>query len=363
VAEPALVGNEEVYVLECLRTSWISSNGRFIEEFERGFAAFCGTRHAVACSTGTAALHLALLALGVGPGDEVIVPALTFVATANAVQYCGGVPVFVDSDPETFNLDPARVAGLLTPRTRGIIAVHLYGNPVDGLSLRSIARDHRLFLLEDAAEAHGARLGDLRAGALGDAATFSFYGNKLLTTGEGGMVTTDDDALASRVRLLRGQGMDLQRRYWFPVVGFNYRMTNIAAAIGLAQLEMADWHLERRSEVACWYRERLSGIAWCRMQQTIPGATSVHWMNSLVLKKGAPVSRDDLGSSLAKAGIETRPFFIPIHELPPYRTFAAGTVAPVAEDLGRSGLSLPTSALLTEEEVDAVCREILAAAS
>ena len=250
VAAPVFAGREREYVADCMESGWISSAGKYVELFEAEFAKFCGVRHAVSCCNGTAALHLALAALGVGPGDEVIVPTLTFVATANAVTYCGARPVFADSEAETWNLDPAHVASKITPRTKGIVAVHLYGNPAEMDALRALAHRHGLFLLEDAAEAHGALYRDAHAGSLGDIAAFSFYGNKIIATGEGGMVTTDDDALAARVRLLRGQGMDAERRYWFPVVGYNYRMMNLPAAIGLAQLERAEWHTGRRREIA-----------------------------------------------------------------------------------------------------------------
>ncbi|MGB8511125.1 MAG: DegT/DnrJ/EryC1/StrS family aminotransferase, partial [Pyrinomonadaceae bacterium] len=221
VAAPVLAGREKEYVADCMESGWISSSGKYVELFEAAFAKFCGVRHAVACCNGTVALHLALVALGVAPNDEVIVPTLTFVATANAVTYCGARPVFVDSEPETWNLDPAQVEAKITSRTKGIIAVHLYGQPAEMDALRAVARRHGLFLLEDAAEAHGALYKGRPAGSLGDVAAFSFYGNKIIATGEGGMVTTDDDALAARVRLLRGQGMDTERRYWFPVVGYN----------------------------------------------------------------------------------------------------------------------------------------------
>ncbi|HEX5576551.1 MAG TPA: DegT/DnrJ/EryC1/StrS aminotransferase family protein, partial [Gemmatimonadales bacterium] len=227
VAAPMLVGNEKAYVLDCLDSSWISSAGQYVSRFEAAFADFCGVKHAVACCNGTAALHVALSALGVGPGDEVIVPTLTFVATANAVIQCGARPVFVDSEPETWNIDPALIEAKITPRTKGIIVVHLYGHPAEMESIVSTARRHGLFVVEDAAEAHGAEHNGRRVGSLGDVGIFSFFGNKIITTGEGGMVTTSDDTLAARVRQLKAQGIDPNRRYWYPVIGYNYRMTNV----------------------------------------------------------------------------------------------------------------------------------------
>ncbi|HEY2011897.1 MAG TPA: DegT/DnrJ/EryC1/StrS family aminotransferase, partial [Bryobacteraceae bacterium] len=223
VSHPVLSGNEKRYVLECLETGWISSIGRFIRLFEDSFATYCEAGHAVACNNGTTALHLALAGLGTGPGDEVIVPTLTYIATANAVRYCGAQPVFVDSEPVTMAIDPARIEERITPRTKGIMVVHLYGHPADMDPILEIARRHGLYVVEDAAEAHGSLYRGRKVGSLGNAATFSFYGNKIITTGEGGMVTTNDSDLNQRIRILRGQGMDPERRYWFPVVGYNDR--------------------------------------------------------------------------------------------------------------------------------------------
>jgi perosamine synthetase len=355
VAAPAFAGREKEYVADCMESGWISSGGKYVELFEAAFAEFCGVRHAVACCNGTAALHLALAAHGVGPGDEVIVPTLTFVATANAVTYCGARTVFVDSEPVTWNLDPSQVEAKITPRTKGIIAVHLYGHPAEMDELREIARRRGLFLLEDAAEAHGALYKGRPAGSLGDAAAFSFYGNKIIATGEGGMVVTNDDALAARVRLLRGQGMDAERRYWFPVVGYNYRMMNLPAAIGLAQLERADWHTGRRREVADAYRSLLRGVSCLRWQDESEWARHAYWMFTVILGHGSPVARDELMARLHGRGIETRPVFYPVHLLPPYREAARGEEFPVAEWLARRGLSLPTWAGLSFDDLSYVC--------
>lgn len=355
VAAPVFAGREKEYVADCMESGWISSAGKYIEMFEEKFAEFCGARHAVACCNGTVALHLALLALGVGPGDEVIVPTLTFVATANAVTYCGARPVFADSEPETWNIDPAQVEAKITPRTKGIIAVHLYGHPADMDALRRLARRHKLFLVEDAAEAHGALYRGRRTGSLGDVAAFSFYGNKILACGEGGMVVTDDDALAERARLLRGQGVDPNRRYWFPVVGYNYRMMNIPAAIGLAQLEMAKWHLARRLEVAGWYRERLRGLDALGCQRKQDWAEHVYWMFTVTLEDESRRDRDGLMARMREAGVETRPVFHPLHLLPPYRDLSHEGEYPVAERVASGGFSLPTWAGLGRKDVDYVC--------
>lgn len=360
MAAPVFAGREREYVADCMESGWISSAGKYVELFEAEFAKFCGVRHAVSCCNGTAALHLSLAALGVGPGDEVIVPTLTFVATANAVTYCGARPVFADSEAETWNLDPAHVASKITPRTKGIVAVHLYGNPAEMDALRALASRHGLFLLEDAAEAHGALYRDGHAGSLGDIAAFSFYGNKIIATGEGGMVTTDDDALAARVRLLRGQGMDAERRYWFPVVGYNYRMMNLPAAIGLAQLERAAWHTGRRREVATDYMRLLGGVPGLGWQAEREWARHAYWMFTVMLGDEAADFRDSLMARLHEDGVETRPVFYPLHGLPPYRDASRGEEFPVAESLARRGVSLPTWAGLSRDDLSYVCERLRA---
>jgi perosamine synthetase len=350
MACPVLDGNEKKYVLECLDSGWISSIGRFVELFEREFARYCGSNHAVSCSNGTSALHLALAALDVGPEDEVIVPALTYVATANAVRYCGAKPVFVDSEPRTMTLDPQLLEGCITRRTRGIIPVHLFGHPADMDSINSVARRHGLFVVEDAAEAHGALYRGRKAGSLADAATFSFYGNKIITTGEGGMITTSSAELSERMTILRGQGVDPQRRYWFPVIGYNYRMTNIAAAIGVAQLERIDRFLELRLRLAAAYHARLSPLGeFLQLPSEQPWARHAYWSYTVILRDAACFDRDELMDRLGRDGIETRPVFYPMHTLPPY--FDNHARFPVAENLGSRGISLPMHALLAEEDV------------
>lgn len=358
VAAPTLNGNEKKYVLDCLDSTWISSNGKYIEQFENSFSKFCRVKHALCCSNGTVALHLALLALGVGPRDEIIVPTLTFVATANAVSYCGATPVFIDSEPETWNLDTALIEAKITPRTRGIIVVHLYGHPVDMDPVLAVAKKHGLFVIEDAAQAHGAEYKGQRVGSLGDIATFSFYGNKIITSGEGGMVVTNDDSLAQKVRQFKGQGMDIERRYWFPIIGYNYRMTNIAAAIGLAQLEKVDWHIQRHIEVASWYQRQLQGIPGLTWQIKKEWARHVNWMFSVVLDEKSGLAGSTVAEALKQQGIETRPVFHPMHTLPPYRVINNEQHFPVAERLAAQGLNLPTWARLSREDVGFVCQAL-----
>lgn len=360
VAAPLLDGRETEYVLECMSTSWISSVGRFIGEFENAFATFCEVKHAVATNNGTAALHLALVALGLQPGDEVIVPTLTYIASANVVRYCSAVPVFVDNHIQSFNLDPDEVAAKITGRTRGIIPVHVYGHPADLDPILKLAEKHGLFVLEDAAESVGARYKDRRIGGHGNCATFSFFGNKIITTGEGGMVTTNDEALAARLRLLRGQGMDLQRRYWFPVIGFNYRMTNVAAAIGLAQLERIDHHLKKRKTIAEYYDRHLASLSDRIILPTAdPWVDHAYWMYTIVLRTNVLKSRDQVMRDLDDTGIETRPVFYPMHVLPPYRDAAPGPF-PRADFCGSRGISLPTHGRLTEQDVDRVVEALAA---
>lgn len=360
VAAPTFNGNEKRYVLECLETTWISSIGRFISEFESAFARFCGVEHAVAVNNGTNALHLALVALGLKPGDEVIVPTLTYIATANAVTYCGAKPVLVDCDSRTLNIDPAAIAEKITSRTRGIIPVHLYGHPVDMDPIVSLAREYGLFVLEDAAEAHGAEYKGRRVGGLGNCAAFSFFGNKIMTTGEGGMVTTNDGNLAAKLRLYRGQGLAQGRRYWHSVVGYNYRMTNVAAALGLAQLEQIEELMGGRARLADWYRSKLERLANKLVAQAAePWTRPVLWMQTVMLRGGGEAERDAVMQALDAASIETRPVFYPMHLLPPYREDPA--LYPNATHCALRGINLPTHGLLIEADVERICRALEAA--
>jgi perosamine synthetase len=352
VAEPKLAGNERKYVLDCLDTTWISSNGKYIGAFEEAFASFCGVKHAIAANNGTTALHLALVALGLEPGDEVIIPTVTYIATANAVRYCGATPVLVDVCAGTMNIDPKEIEQKITKRTRGIIPVHLYGHPADMEPLNAVARKHGLWVLEDAAEAHGAEVNGKRVGSLSACATFSFFGNKIVTTGEGGMVTTNDDELATKLRLYRGQGVDPKRRYWFPVIGYNYRMTNIQAAIGLAQMETIDAALEDRRVLAKMYDDALSPLKHLLvLPETEPGMRNVYWMYTVYLREGDETRRDRVMQALDEAGIETRPVFYPMHVLPPYKEENS---YPVADRWAQRGMNLPTHQFLTRADVDRI---------
>lgn len=356
VSAPDLGSEEADNVADAVRSTWISSVGEYLDTFEREFGEHCQVDHVVPVSNGTVALHLALEALGVTAGDEVIVPSMTYIATANAVSYCGATPVFVDVSADTWGIDPDAVAAAITPRTVAVIAVHLYGHPADMDPLRALADRHGLALVEDAAEAPFAEYKGRRTGALGDVATFSFYGNKVVTSGEGGAVTTNDSALASRMRLLRGQGMDPERRYWFPVIGYNYRLTNVAAALLCGQLARLGPMLERRRALYAAYDVRLGGAAGVSLQPVAGWASTTPWLYGVLLDDAETRAR--VAARLAENRIDTRPFFVPIHTLPPYEGRCT-TDLPVTARLGDCGLSLPTSSTFGPEVAERVAGVVL----
>jgi len=358
VCEPVLDGNELKYVTQCIETNWISSAGRFVQEFEEAFAQACGVRYGAACCNGTVALHLALAALGLGPGDEVILPTFTMIATINAVTYTGATPVLVDSEPHTWNMDVNQVADKITPRTKAIIVMHTYGHPVDMEPIWELAEKHGLYVVEDAAEAHGARYKGRRVGSLGDCAAFSFYGNKIITTGEGGMVTTDNEKLAHLLWNLRDHAFSEERHFWHKYLGFNYRMTNLQAAVGLAQTERLDEFVARRRANAAHYTELLSKIPGLTTPPEAPWATNVYWMYGILVEDDFGLTRDELRRALAKQGIETRTFFIPMHIQPIYWQQFKGQRYPVAEELCRKGMYLPSSSGLKPRDLEFVVEAI-----
>ncbi len=353
VYQPSLTGNEKKYVNECLDSTWISSKGEFIPRFEQAFGQFTGIRHAATCSNGTVAIHLALVALGLGPGDEVIVPTLTYIAAVNAIVYTGATPVFADSVADTWQINVDDVRAKITPRTRAIMAVHLYGHPCDMLALRALADDHGLFLIEDCAEAFGSYIGTRHVGSFGHIAAFSFFGNKTITTGEGGMVTTDDETLHDRVLHYKGQGLAKHRQYWHDVVGYNYRMTNICAAIGLAQLEQAPRFLQSKRDIAQNYALRLDQLGIDHLRES-PGTTHSFWMFAMLVPDAR--QRDALRDALQHAGIETRPVFYPVHTMPMYsQRFQRH---PVAENIGWRGINLPSSPALSVDDINRITTSI-----
>jgi perosamine synthetase len=348
IYRPDLSGNERAYVLECIDSSWISSIGAFVDRFERAVAEVTGAAHAIAVCNGTVALHLALHVLGVGPGDEVIVPSFTYIASVNAIAQTGATPVFAESRQSDWLIDVEDVARRITSRTKAILPVHLYGYACDMLSLRALAAQHGIAIVEDCAEAFGTTLSGRHVGTFGECGTFSFFGNKTVTTGEGGMVITNDAALALRLRQTKGQGQSFTRRYWHEVLGFNYRMTNIAAAIGTAQLERLPVILERKRALAAQYRDLLASSPVI-FQQPLPDMVSSNWLFSLLLPKGA--DRDQVMSALQSQEIETRPVFYPAHHMPMY---ARPLNLPVAESIAARGISLPSYPGLTGQDVERV---------
>ncbi len=354
VSEPDIGDQEAKYVLDAVKSGWVSSMGPYIKRFEEGFSAYCGTRFGIATSNGTCALHLALACLGVGPGDEVIIPSLTFVATANAVTYTGAAPVLVDVQPETWCIDPIAVKRAISPKTKAIIVVHLYGHPVDLDPILSISAARGIPVIEDAAEAHGALYKSKKVGGLGQMGVFSFYGNKLITTGEGGMLTTDNEGLAERARFLRDHAMSAERRYWHPEVGYNYRMTNLQAALGVAQLERIESFLVRKREIFTWYNECLGNCASMQLNPEQPWARSAFWLTSVTLSEH--VNREAVITKLRHGGVDSRPFFCPMHLLPPYkdrcrRVGQEENGCPVTDKLASQGLNLPSGHRLSRSDI------------
>ncbi len=356
VTDVSLGGNELAYVTDCIKTGWVSSLGKYVREFEERFSQYCGAKYGIATSNGTTALHLGLAVLGIGPGDEVIVPTLTFIATANAVTYTGARPVFVDSEPQTWNMDPARIEEKITGCTKAIIPVHLYGHPADMDPILEIAKRHHLYVIEDAAEAHGALYKGRRAGSLGDMSCFSFYGNKIITTGEGGMVLTDNAEWAERARSLRDHGMSKEKRYWHPEIGFNYRLTNLQAALGVAQLERIEEIIAAKRRNAALYNGLLRSVPGISLPPEASWARNVYWMYSILAEDSYGLARDELMKELKARDIDSRPFFYPIHTMPPYQAGAEGQEFPVATELSRKGLNLPSSATLTPQQITQICQ-------
>jgi perosamine synthetase len=357
---------EEAYATEAIRSSWISSTGPFIDRFEREFADLCGTRHALACSNGTTALHLAMLGLGLRAGDEVIVPSMTYIATANAVRYCGGEPVFVDVDRETWCISPSEIEKAITPRTRGIVAVHLMGHPADMDAINEIAAIHGLWVVEDAAESHFATYRNRPVGGLATMATFSFFGNKIITCGEGGAVTLNDSQLYVRLKMLRGQGMDPRRRYYFPITGYNFRLTNVACGILCGQLERREEILEKRRGVFAMYDRNLADVPGIELQPVAPWAKIGPWMYSIQIDPDEfGRTRDELIQILKDESIDSRPFFYPLHSLPPFWEAASKQrhSMQVTDRLGANGLMLPTFNALDATSIERICRIIRRSAS
>jgi len=360
VCNPMLGGNEQKYVNDCLQTNWISSSGKYVKAFEEGFSAYCGARHGIAVTSGTTALHLALAALKIGPGDEVILPAFTIASCAFAVLYQGATPVFVDVEPDTWNMDPRLVEEKVNRRTRAVMPVHIYGHPCDMDAIRAVARRRKLRVIEDAAEAHGAEYKGQRAGGIGDIGCFSFYANKIITCGEGGMVVTNDAQIAERCRSLKNLNFLTQKRFWHQDVGFNYRMTNIQAAIGLAQFERAAEFVANRRRNAQLYQERLKDIPGLVLPVEKDYAKNVYWMYGLLVTREFGMNREQIMANLREMGIETRTFFYALPGQPFLRKAGvkAGGRFPAARRIAREGMYLPSGSDLTVTQIDQVCEAL-----
>ena len=356
VCEPTLGEKELEYVTEAVKTGWISSGGKYIKEFEEKFSSYCGVKHGVSCSNGTVAIHLAIEALGIGKGDEVIIPTFTMAATSNAVIYASAKPVLIDSELDTWNIDIDKIEEKITPKTKAIMVVHTYGHPVDMDLVREIADRHNLYVIEDAAEAHGAEYKGKKAGSLSDIACFSFYGNKIATCGEGGMAITNNDEWAERMRKLRNHFFG-QPRFLHQEVGYNYRLTNMQAAVGLAQVEKLDQLVESRRKNAFLYNKLLKYVKGIRTPPEKEWAKNVYWMYGVLVEDDFGMTMPELREKLFEKGVDTRTFFIGMHKQPAYRRDdprfpdVSGEF-PGSDELEKKGFYLPSSSHLTIEQIE-----------
>lgn len=358
LSEPLLRGNEWKYIKDCLDTNWVSSVGKYVDLFEEEFAKYIGCQRAVAIVNGTSALHLALRTLGIGPGDEVIVSALTFIAPVNAIKYVGATPVFADSQADTWNMDPEKIEKLINSKTKAILPVHIYGHPVDMDPVLELAKRYNLYVVEDATEALGSEYKGKKVGTLGDAGVFSFNGNKIITTGGGGMLVTNNIEIADKTKFLCNQAKETKpnKEFYHPEIGFNFRLTNVLAAMGLAQLEqLPDFVRARRNNAALYYRY-LNNVPGIIIQEEKPWAVNCFWLFSIVLDETSPVKRDELINALAVKGVDSRPFFTPVNMFPPYKDCLGQT--PVAFLLYQRGINLPSSVNLTQENIFHICSVI-----
>ena len=367
VCKPYLPGNEKKYALDAIETNWISSSGKYIDKFEEDFANFCGTDYAVSCSSGFGALHLACVALGLKEGDEVIVSTFTMAASINAIIMTGATPVLVDIDKETYCIDASKIEEKITNKTKAIMPVHIYGHLCDMDVIIDLAKKHNLYIIEDAAEAHGATFNGKKAGSFGDVGCFSFYANKILTTGEGGMCTTSNPDLAKNMKKFRNHAFDIPR-FTHNEVGFNYRLTNIQAAIGVAQVENADLLVNARRNIGLMYNEILKGTPGLILPKQKEGFLNVYWMFGVVLEDIISKTREQVREELLEKGIDTRDFFVPMHKQPAYTNKTVKNAPdcsglfPVADKIGSRGFYLPSSSDLTKEEIEHICnvlKEIL----
>ena len=355
LAQPQLNGNEYKYLMDAFLSTWISSAGKYISSFEERFSKYCGVKYGVATSNGTTALHLALAALEIGVGDEVIIPDITFAATINAVIYTGATPVIVDIEKESWCIDPSEIEKAITSKTKAIIPVHIYGQPCDMGKICEIAKKNNLYVIEDCAEAHGAEWREKKVGSFGVIACFSFFGNKVITTGEGGMCITNDEGLNQKMRVLRDHGMSKEKKYYHEVIGFNYRMTNLQAAIGTAQVERIDSILSWREDLEMEYRSVLSKIDGVSLQRIdLPDRKKISWLVSILVEEE---KRDVILQKLKENGIDSRPFFVPLSEMDIYKKYAGQCSN--SKEISRMGMNLPTTYGIQSEDIEKIA-EIIA---
>lgn len=358
ISQPSITQLEIDYVTDVLKSGWVSSLGEYITKFEESFAAYCGTKYALTTSSGTTGIHLALATYGIKAGDEVIVPDLTFVATANAVAYTGAKVVLVDIEEDTLCIDPVQIEKAITEKTKAIIPVHLYGHPANMIAINQLAQQYSILVLEDAAEAHGAEINGQKVGSLGNCGIFSFYGNKMITSGEGGMITTNDEEFYQKAKYLRDHAMSRSKRYWHDELGYNYRITNMQAALGFAQLERIDEFINKRVEIFSQYQKNLLDIPGIKLNFTANTVANIYWLICLEIEGYTETNRNNLMEALSLNGIDTRPYFYPISDLPMYKNEQIST--PITHKVYQRGINLPSHFALTNQEIDYICSSIRA---
>jgi perosamine synthetase len=351
IYQPYLAGNEKKYVLDCLETNWISSRGKYVKQFEDAFSEYVGNVTSTTCTNGTVALHLALLALDIGEGDEVIVPSFTYVASVNAIKYVGATPVFVDCNESSWNVALANIANVVTSKTKGIMCVHIYGVPCDIVPIVEFAKNNNIRVIEDCAEALGSKVGGVHVGSFGDISTFSFFGNKTITTGEGGMVSSCHSELIERIAHLKSQAVSPITPYWHDCLGYNYRMTNIAAAIGVAQLEILDQILSRKQAIADRYRENLIPLGIEFQTMSIEDVSS-NWLNVMLMRTAEDYT--SVKNTLGAQNVDIRPAFPLVSKMPHYVDLLAGEF-PIGDRIGSLGLCLPSYPGLKLDQVQGIC--------
>ena len=360
VNEPLFNGNEKKYLNQCIDDAWISSEGAFVKEFEEKFSSYIGLKYGVAVCNGTVALETALAAAGIKKGDEVIMPTFTIISCAIAAIRLGAKPVLVDSEPETWNMDVNQIEPKIISKTKAIMPVHIYGHPVDMDPVMELAEKYNLKVIEDAAEVHGALYKGKKAGSIGEVGCFSFYANKIITTGEGGMVVTDNEEIAENARAYRNLCFKPERRFYHTELGYNFRMTNLQAAVGVAQLEQIDRFIELRRANARKYTDRLKKIVGIKTPVEKEGAKNVYWMYAVELSEDQSINAAQMAQHLAEKGIATRPFFLGLHEQPVFHKMGLfiGEQYPIAERIARQGLYLPSGHTLTDEQINYICDAI-----